>query len=69
MTLSGCRQSSIATPSFKNSGFEAISMLTSFILFSLIIFLISKPVPTGTVDLVTIIESLVISWAICLATV
>ena len=68
ITLSGCKQSSIATPSFKNSGFDAIEIFTLLILFSSIISLTLKPVPTGTVDLVTTNESLVIFSAICLAT-
>ena len=68
-TLSGCIQSSIATPSFKNSGFEAIEICTSLTLFSSMISLTLKQVPTGTVDFTTTNESFVTFSAICFATV
>ena len=50
--LSGYLKSRIASPSRKNSGFE-ITVKSFFFFFK--IFSISSPVPTGTVDLVTII--------------
>ena len=51
--LSGYLKSLIASPSLKNSGLEITSKF--FFLSFLIIFSISSPVPTGTVDFVTII--------------
>ena len=59
--LSGRKQSSTATPSFRNSGFEAISIFTSIErcdMMSSISSLTLKAVPTGTVDLMTIMLSL-----------
>ena len=50
--LSGYLKSLIASPSLRNSGLDIIEK--SFFFF-LSIFSISSPVPTGTVDLVTII--------------
>ena len=47
-------KSLIAEPSLKNSGLAATS--NSSFLITDILFLIWEPVPTGTVDLVTIIE-------------
>ncbi|MPM76636.1 hypothetical protein SDC9_123635 [bioreactor metagenome] len=56
-TLSGCRQSSIAIPSFRNSGFERTSRLIFSsplsCMWALMRFQRSVPVPTGTVDLTT----------------
>ena len=52
MILSGYLKSRIASPSRKNSGLE-ITVKSFFFFFK--IFSISSPVPTGTVDLVTII--------------
>jgi hypothetical protein len=48
-------KSSIALPSRKNSGFETTSKRASGFIF-FIIFFTSAPVPTGTVDLFTIIN-------------
>ena len=50
-------QSSIATPSFKNSGLLAMSILMSLSKLDSINSLTLKAVPTGTVDLITINES------------
>ena len=57
ITRSGCIQSAIATPSFKNSGLLAISILISLFKLDSINSLTLKAVPTGTVDLMTINES------------
>ena len=61
--LSGYLKSLIASPSRKNSGFEITVKFLEFFNF----FSIWSPVPTGTVDLVTIIflffENLKISFA------
>ncbi len=66
-TLSGRRQSSIAWPSFKNSGLEAISIFTeeffSLKIFSICSFTLNT-VPTGTVDFMTTSESSVMLLAI-----
>ena len=60
--LSGKRKSLIASPSLKNSGFDIISKL--FFLSFLRIFSIRSPVPTGTVDLLTIIFFFLVFFAI-----
>ena len=68
--LSGRKQSSTATPSFRNSGFEAISIFTStkrsLMMLSISSFTL-KAVPTGTVDLMTIILSFEMLSAMFLA--
>ena len=67
---SGLMQSSTATPSLRNSGFEAMSILISkflsFMIFS-ICSLTLKQVPTGTVDLTTTRESFNMQFPISLA--
>ena len=52
-TRSGRMKSERAAPSRKNSGFDTISKLASGFAFSMIPAT-SRPVPTGTVDFVTI---------------
>ena len=68
--LSGCMQSSIALPSFRNSGLEAISIFTSllfsFRIFSMCSFTLN-PVPIGTVDFITTNESFVMLFAMSVA--
>ena len=54
ITLSGYVKSLIASPSLRNSGFETTEKSFLDIFFE-IIFSISSPVVTGTVDLVIII--------------
>ena len=61
--LSGYLKSRKASPSLKNSGLE--TTVNNFFFF-LIIFSISSPVPTGTVDFVTIIFFLLAILNICL---
>ena len=51
-TRSGRIKSEIAAPSRKNSGFEAISNFASGFVLAMMPAT-SRPVPTGTVDLVT----------------
>ena len=66
-TRSGRIKSLIAEPSLRNSGFDATSNLRlGFIFF--IIFETFSPVPTGTVDLLTITEKFFKFFAISSAT-
>ena len=66
-TLSGYIKSLIASPSLKNSGLETIEK--SFLeTFFEIIFSISSPVVTGTVDLVIIILNFLTDLLISFAT-
>ena len=68
MTMrSGFKKSSTANPSLRNSGFETTEK--SFLeTFFEIIFSMSSPVVTGTVDLVIIILNLLIDLLISFAT-
>ena len=66
-TRSGLIKSLIAEPSRKNSGLETTSKFSLLIFFKMI-FLTSFVVPTGTVDLVTIIQYLLICSLISSAT-
>ena len=61
-------KSLIASPSLKNSGLETTEKFFLFTFFA-IIFSISSPVVTGTVDLFTIILNLLIDLDISLPTV
>ena len=65
--LSGYIKSLIASPSLKNSGLETTENFFLLFFFA-IIFSISSPVVTGTVDFVIIILNLLIEELISLAT-
>ena len=67
ITRLGLIKSSIALPSLRNSGFDTTSKL-AFLLCFLIMLLISKEVPTGTVDFVITTQYFFKIGAISLAT-